>query len=253
MNVHSTSNTPPPYSRDLLSSALGKQVCGSHDGERFYPGPGPPAGEDREDRWNLKEVEAGREDDENEETEGNGGRDDGDTPLLPHSTKKRPLSSSKGKRRRFSSPFTSDEDTATGDESDISSYTSSRPHRPSRPRPTSSDSIGFEKDTCDDGKMEPGGERSRMAVIYEQQSWEGEIVERKRYEARAWKASQAIPHGMGTVLGRRRTSHCAGFGRRMKGAKGVERSALTSLHSFINIKLLAGKCRTQVLAEVSWA
>ena len=97
------------------------------------------------------------------------------------------LSSAKGKRRvkrrvrrrRFSSPFASDEDTATGDESDISSYTSSRPHRPSRPRPTSSDSTGSEGESCDDGKMEAVSERSRMAVIYEQQSWEGEIVDER--------------------------------------------------------------------------
>ena len=179
MNVHSTSNTPPPYFKDLLSSTPGKQVCGSHDGDRIDTGPGPSAGEDREDQWDPQEAETGHEEDKKEETESNGERDDGDKPPLLGSTKKRPLSSAKEKsgvkrcvkRRRFSSPFSSDEDTATGDESDISSYTSSRPHRPSKLRPTSSDSTGFEGDTCDDGKMEAVGERSRMAVIYEQQSW----------------------------------------------------------------------------------
>ena len=71
------------------------------------------------------------------------------------------------KRHRLSSPFSSDEDTATGDELDISSYTSFRPHRPSKPQPTSSNSTGFEGDTYDDAKMEAVGERSRMAVIDE--------------------------------------------------------------------------------------
>ena len=151
------------------------------------PRPGPSAGEDREDQWDSQKAEAGHEEDKKEETEGNGEGDDGDKPLLLRSTKKRPLSSAKEKRRvkrrikrrRFSSPSSSDEDTAMGDESDISSYTSSRPYRPSKPRSTSSDSTGFEGDTCDDSKMEAVGERSRMAVIYEQQSWEGEIVDER--------------------------------------------------------------------------
>ena len=121
MNVHSTSNTSP-YFKDLLSHTLGKQVCGSHDGDRINTGPDPPAGEDREDQWDPKEAEAGHEEDKKEETEGNGKRADGDTPPLLRSTKKRPLSSAKGKprvkrrvkRRRFSSPFSSDEDTCDG-------------------------------------------------------------------------------------------------------------------------------------------
>lgn len=81
-------------------------------------------------------MEAGHEEDEKEDTEGNGERDYGDTPLLVLSTKKRPLSSAKEKprvkrrvkRRRFSSPLFSDKDTATEDELDISSYISTRPH-----------------------------------------------------------------------------------------------------------------------------
>ena len=207
MNVHSTSNTPLPYFKNLLSSTSGPQVCESHDGDRIDTGPGSSSGEDREDQWEPKEAEAGHEEDKKEETKGNGERDDGDKPLLLRSTKKRPLSSTKEKpcvrrrvkRRRFSSPFSSDEDTATGDESDISSYASSRPYRPLTPRPISFDSTGFEGDTCDDGKMEAVGERSCMAVIYEQQSWNGEIVDvrdmkqgrgrpRKQYLVR-WKSS----------------------------------------------------------------
>ena len=127
--------------------------------------------------------------------------------LCRYVPRRKGLSSAKGntrvkrciKRCRSSLPLSADEDTATGDESDVSNYTSSRPHRPSRPRPTSSDSTGFKGDTCDDGKMKAVGERSRMAVIYEQQSWEGEILDerdmkqergrpRKQYLVR-WKSS----------------------------------------------------------------
>ena len=182
-------------------------MYGSNHGDRIDTGPGPSAGEDKEDLCDSKEAEAGHKKDKKGETEGNGEGDDGDTPLLLGSTKKRPLSSAKEKRRvkrrvkrhRFSSPFSSDEDTATGDESDISSYISSRPHRLTRPWPTSSHSPGFEGDICDDGQIEAVGERSRMTVIYEQQSWEGEIVDerdmkhgrgrpRKQYYVQ-WKSS----------------------------------------------------------------
>ena len=83
--MHSTSNTPP-YFKNLLASTLGKQVCGSHDGDRIDTGPGPSAGEDREDHSDSKEAEAGHEGDKKEETGGNG-----DTPLLLRSTKKRPV------------------------------------------------------------------------------------------------------------------------------------------------------------------
>lgn len=177
MNVHSTFDTPS-YFKDLLSSIPRKQMCESHDGDRIDIGPGPLAGEDGEDQWDTKEAEAGHKENKQKEAEGNDERVDGDTPLPLRSTKKRSLSSAKKKprvkrcvkRRSFSLPLLSDEDIATRDESDISSYTSSRPHRPSRPRPTSLDSIGFEEDTCDDGKMEAVAERSRMAVVYEQQS-----------------------------------------------------------------------------------
>ena len=43
----------------------------------------------------------------------------------------------------------------------------------------SPDSTGSEGDTCYGDEMEAVGERSRMAVIYEQQSWEGEIVDER--------------------------------------------------------------------------
>ncbi|KAL8763584.1 MAG: hypothetical protein Q9184_000657 [Pyrenodesmia sp. 2 TL-2023] len=50
MTVHSTSNTPPLHSKDLLSSIAGKQVCESHDGDRLGAGPDISAGETREDQ-----------------------------------------------------------------------------------------------------------------------------------------------------------------------------------------------------------
>ena len=179
----------------------------SQDEDRIDIGPDPSAGENREDQCDSKKAETGHKKDQKGEMKGNGERDDGDTPLLLRFTKKRPLSSAKKKcrvkrrvkRHRFSSPFSSDEDTATGDESNISSYIFSKPHCLSRPRLTSSDSTGFEGDTCDDGQMKTVGERSRMTVVYEQQSWEGEIVDerdmkhkrgrpRKQYYVR-WKSS----------------------------------------------------------------
>lgn len=98
MNVHSASNTPPPYVKDLLLSTLGKQVCGSHDGDRIDIGPGPSVDEDREDQWDPNKAEASHEKDKKEETKGSGERDDDDTPLLLRFTKKRPLSFAKEKR-----------------------------------------------------------------------------------------------------------------------------------------------------------
>ena len=170
-------------------------------------GSGTSAGEDNEDQWDRQEAEAGDEDNKREreeDMEDDGERADSDTSLLLFA-KKMPLSFAKEKprvkrrlkRRRFSSPLSSDEKSATGDESDISSYRSSRPHHCSNSRLTSSHLIGFGGDTSD--KMESVGERSRMAIIYEQQSWEGEIVDerdmkqgrgrlRKQYLVR-WKSS----------------------------------------------------------------
>ncbi len=73
-------------------------------------------------------------------------------------------------RGRFSLPTFSDKGTEIGDALDNSSYTSY--HAPT-PRLTST---GPEGGTSNNRKMEIAGGRSRMAVIYEQQSWEGEII-----------------------------------------------------------------------------
>ena len=127
-NVRSAFHTPPPYLKDL-SSKPANRACESQDGDRIDPGPGPSAGEDREDQWDCKEVEAGEEEDAKEETKDVGERDESQKPPL-RSTKKRPVSPAKEKscvkrrtkRRRFSSPLSSDAETEMGDESDISSY-----------------------------------------------------------------------------------------------------------------------------------
>ena len=185
-NVRSAFNTPPPYLKDL-SSTPANRACESQDGDRI--GPGPSAGEDRKNQWDRKEAEAGEEEDEKEETEEVGERDESQTPPL-RATKKRPLSPAqekscvkrRTKRRRFSSPLSSDKETEMEDESDISSY---KPHHISDSRPTPSHSTDLEGDTSDDGTRElPGGRsdrrpRARMTVIYERQSWEGEIIDEK--------------------------------------------------------------------------
>ena len=65
------------------------------------------------------------------------------------------------------------------DKSDISRYTPSRPHQPSNPRPTSSHSTGFKGDTSNAGMMKLAGGRPQMAAIYEQQIWEGDIIDER--------------------------------------------------------------------------
>ncbi len=153
-------------------------------------------------------MEAGEEEDEKEEMEDVGERDKSQTPPL-RSTRKKPLPAQekscvkrRTKRRRFSSPLSSDEEAEIGDGSVISSYKS---HHVSDFRPSPSHSTDLEGDTSDDSTRElPGGRsdrrlRARMAVIYERQSWEGEIVDerdvkqgrgrpRKQYLVR-WKQS----------------------------------------------------------------
>jgi len=113
------------------------------------------------------------------------------TPLL-RSMKKRSLPTAGGKPRakrikcrRFSSPSPSDEKTEMDDESDIGSYTPSKPHHFSNSPVSSSHLAGPEGSTSDDGTTNLLGGRpnrrtiSRMAVVYEQQRWDGEIIEEK--------------------------------------------------------------------------
>ncbi len=139
------------------------------------------AGEDKGDEWGDKEAEAG---------EGEGSDREGDknkTPLLS-STKKRgrsttgerPRSQRRTRPRRFSSP-PSDDETVSEGESVIGRCTPSKPYQISTPRPTLSRLSGSEGDVSN-AKMELAGSRSnrrpipKTTVIYERQSWAGEII-----------------------------------------------------------------------------
>jgi hypothetical protein len=123
--------------------------------------------------------------------EPNGGCDKKKTPLL-RSMKKRSLPTAgekpRAKRikcRRFSSSSPSDEKTKMNDESNIGSYTPSKSHHFSNSPLSSSHLAGPKGSTSDDGTTEFVGGRpnrrpiSRMAVVYEQQRWDGEIIEEK--------------------------------------------------------------------------
>ena len=161
---------------------------------------GPPATKPNVD-WCDREAEQHKKDGESD-----GEIHENSLPLL-YSTKKRYRSLAHGKsfrkrcmkRHRFSSPFSSNLETDTGEESDYSIYEPSKAHDVFKIRPASSQSISLEEDATKYDKMEVAGERSRMAVIYEQQSWEGEIIDerntkqgrgrpRKQYLIR-WKSS----------------------------------------------------------------
>jgi len=123
--------------------------------------------------------------------EPNDGCDKKKTPLL-RSMEKRSLPTAGGKARakrikcrRSSSPSPPDEKTEMNDESDIGSYTPFKPHHFSNSPVISSHLIGPEGSTSDDGITKFVGGRpnrgpiSRMAVVYEQQRWDGEIIEEK--------------------------------------------------------------------------
>lgn len=156
--VHSTIDTPSP-GRNALLLSVGEE----------------------ESQWDNEEVGA----DEEEELESDA--DKHKTALSPYK-KKRSLSSAgeklrlkRIKRRPFSSRLSSDEQTETGDDSDISSYT---PFNLQRPNPLSylSHSIDFDEHASDDSAMKCTDERrsrSRTAVIYEQRRWKGFIVDER--------------------------------------------------------------------------
>ncbi|KAI9791925.1 MAG: hypothetical protein M1835_008161 [Candelina submexicana] len=143
-NEYSISNIPPDPNI-LLMSTLGKQTCESNDRSRKDRKPDPLAGEEKEDQWDDKEAEADDEEEGVEEEEPSGDGDKSDASPL-RLTKKRsqptargkPLMNRRIKRRCFSSPLSSDEETESEDESDISSYSASRRLTNSRTRPTPS-------------------------------------------------------------------------------------------------------------------
>ena len=183
-----------PYDNSGLLTANDRPICEPID-------EGPPPTKPDEDWRDRNEVEQHKEDDEtDQETRENS------LPLLrPTKKRHRPSAREKSfrkrgtKRHRFSSPFSSDLETDTGEESDYSIYKPSKAHDVFKIRPASSRSISLEEDATKYDKMKVAGERSRMAIIYEQQSWEGEIIDerntkqgrgrpRKQYLVR-WKSS----------------------------------------------------------------
>ncbi|KAL8696688.1 MAG: hypothetical protein Q9201_007534 [Fulgogasparrea decipioides] len=90
------------------------------------------------------------------------------------------------KRRRFSSPLSSDEETETGTEPDISSYPPAKLYRISNLRSSSSPlPVGRERAPKPDDALEGANGKSkrrplsRTAVVYKQQCWEGEILQER--------------------------------------------------------------------------
>lgn len=162
-------------------------MCELEGGNHTSLTPDPSADDDTRGQQVDKEAEIA---DEEERFSGDSKRD-----ILPylHPTEKRslcrvgekPRKKRRTKRHLFSSRLYLDAETRTGDESDISSYTPSKPCYVSKPRPTSSHMTSLQGDTSDDGVMDLVGGGSQMAVIYEQQSWKGEIVQER--DVKQWR------------------------------------------------------------------
>ena len=156
-------------------------MCAFEGGNHKSLTPDPSADDDARGQQDDKEAEMA------DKEEGFGG--DSERDILPylHPTKKRslcrvgekPHEKHRIKRHPFSSRLSSDAETGTGDESDISSYTPLKTRHISKSRPISSHLTSLEGDTSDDGAMDLAGGRSRMTVIYEQQSWKGKIVQER--------------------------------------------------------------------------
>ncbi len=180
-NQHSTSKPPQLHHNTIVSSKHDRPMCEFEGGKHKCLTPDPSADDDTRGQQDDKEAEMA------DEEEGFSGDSERDTLPYLHPTKKRslcrvgekPSKKRRIKRHPFSSRLSSDADMGTGDESDISSYTPSKPRHISKPRPTSSHLTSLQGDTSDDGAMDLVGGRSQIAVIYEQQSWKGEIVQER--------------------------------------------------------------------------
>ena len=134
-------------------------------------------------------VDEEKEDQRDEKEEPDADSVKNNPPLL-RSTKKRCLSATEKKpplkrlikRRRFSSPLSSDEETETWDKSSTTSYAPFKPHHTLTLRPTPSHSTGLKGGISNHNALDFAGGQSdrRLAsqttVILEQQSWEGEII-----------------------------------------------------------------------------
>ena len=145
------------------------------------------AGKDKGDKWEDKKAEPEPDVEVELDRDGNKSK----TSLLP-STKKRGRSTAgerpppqrRTKRHRFSSPLSSDDETESDNESVISRCTPSRPYHISTPRPTSS-CLSRSKADISNSKIELAGSQlsrrpiPKMTVIYERQSWAGEILDER--------------------------------------------------------------------------
>ena len=166
MNKSSASKPAPLHCNPLIEGGQHKSLI-----------PAPLSNDDARGQQDDKEAEIV------DEEEGYSGDSKGDTLSYLHPTKKRslygvgekPRKKRRTKRHLFSSRLSSDAETGTGDESDISSYTPSKSCHISKPRPTSH-LIGLQGDASNNGVKDLVGRGSQMAVIYEQQTWKGEIV-----------------------------------------------------------------------------
>jgi hypothetical protein len=125
-------------------------------------------GEDKGNEWEDKEAEA------DERKESNCDGDENKTSLLSTTKKRgqstaaeRPPLQRRIKRCRFSSPRSDDETESEG-ELVIGRCTPFKPYQILTPRPTSSRSSRSEGDVS-----------NNKTVIYEQQSWEGEIINKR--------------------------------------------------------------------------
>ena len=197
------SRTAPPRRNSCLSSTACTQIHESTVEGRHDSGNDHLSG-DKRISWDDKVAEAGDEG----ELQGDDNQKGTSLPFTKRrrSTAGKKLPSKRVKRRRFSSPLSSSEETEMGAESDISSDTPANLYRTSNLSPASSPrSTGREREPNTDKTLEGANERSkrrslsRTAVVYKQQCWEGEILQerdikqergrpRKQYLVR-WKES----------------------------------------------------------------
>lgn len=187
------SDLPPSPRNIFLSSTHGEVndevTCESSSGgcrdiESAHSA-GDEEDEDKGNEWEDEKAEA----DEGVVPDRDGNKNK--TSLLSSTMKRgrstlgeRPPSQRRRKRRRFSLPLSSDDETESDDESVISSYTPSKPYNVSTPRPTLSRLSRSEGDDSN-GKVELAGSQSsrcpipKTTVIYERQSWAGEIIDER--------------------------------------------------------------------------
>lgn len=186
-NESSTPHATRPHRNSCLPSTACPQFQESIDEGCRNGENAPLTSGDKRARWDSKAAEAddaggGLQGDNNEQS----------TLLRP--TKKRCQSvggkklpvKRRVKRRRFSSPLSSDEEIETGTQPDISSYPPAKTYRTFNLRSSSSPlPVGREREPKPDDALEGANGKSRRrplsrtAVVYKQQCWEGEILQER--------------------------------------------------------------------------